>query len=117
MERTDEVLRVGELEVRPADYVARAGARTLFLSLRELELLTVLARRAGCVVTREELHESVWGRPRGRNDRCVDVYVSKLRAKLARALPDRTYIHTHFGLGYRLESEPSRPFHKSLTTR
>lgn len=40
-----------------------------------------------------------------RNDRSVDVFVHKLRRKLERASPDWRYVHTHFGIGYRLAGE------------
>ena len=43
----------------------------------------------------------------------MDVYVHKLRAKLAVALPGWGFIHTHFGFGYRFQPEPSHPFHRS----
>ena len=39
-------------------------------------------------------------------DRSVDVFVRKLRAKLQRQSPGWSYIHTHFGIGYRFEPEP-----------
>ena len=107
-----EVLVAGELEIRPSEHLARARGRTLSLSVRELELLAALARREGRIVAREELYETVWGAPLRGQDRSVDVYVHKLRTKLARALPDHRFIHTHFGFGYRLEPEPSHPFHK-----
>ena len=112
-----EVLIAGELEIRPAEHVARAGGRTLSLSVRELELLAALARREGRIVPREELYETVWGAPMRGADRSVDVYVHKLRTKLARAVPQCGFIHTHFGFGYRFEREPSQLFHKSGTTR
>jgi DNA-binding winged helix-turn-helix (wHTH) protein len=38
-------------------------------------------------------------------DRSVDVYVRKLRVKLEAALPEWSFIHTHFGLGYRLAAD------------
>jgi DNA-binding response OmpR family regulator len=47
----------------------------------------------------------------------VDVYVRKLRGKLEYALPDETFIHTHFGFGYRFHQEPSQLFHKDATRR
>ena len=47
----------------------------------------------------------------------MDVYVHKLRSKLAEALPEWTFIHTHFGFGYRFQPEPSHPFHKTGTSR
>ena len=109
-----EVLRAGELEVRPADHLALARGRALVLSVRELQLLAAMVRNKGRILAREELYTLVWGEDLRSGDRSVDVYVHKLRTKLARALPDYRFIHTHFGFGYRLEPEPSHPFHKGL---
>jgi DNA-binding response OmpR family regulator len=50
-------------------------------------------------------------------DRSVDVYVRKLRVKLEDALPDWSFIHTHFGFGYRFHREPSQLFHTGATAR
>src|SRR3954449_10908350 len=116
-ERGVEVLTAGELEIRPSEHLAHARGRALLLSVRELELLAALARREGKVITREELYESVWGAPLRGEDRSVDVYVHKLRAKLAIALPEWGFIHTHFGFGYRFQPEPSQAFHRSRTSR
>ena len=112
-----EVLRAGDLEVRPADHLALAKGRALSLSVRELELLAELVRRKGRIVPRDELYSTVWGAPLRVNDRSVDVYVHKLRSKLGRAVPECRFIHTHFGFGYRLEPEPSHPFHKGAAPR
>ena len=112
-----EVLKAGELEIRPMELLARARGRALSLSVRELELLAALARREGRIVPREELYETVWGTPLRAQDRSVDVYVHKLRTKLAAALPEWGFIHTHFGFGYRFQPEPSHPFHSSGTGR
>ena len=110
-----EVLRSDGLEVRPGEYLAIADGRVVALSLRELALLAELVRNAGRIVPREELYERVWGRPLRHSDRSVDVYVHRVRRKLAAALPGRECIHTHFGFGYRLEVERSQPFHTSAT--
>jgi DNA-binding response OmpR family regulator len=112
-----EVISVGELEIRPSEHVAVAGGRTLVLSERELKLLVALARRQDHVVPREELYSTVWRAPLREADRSVDVYVHRLRSKLASALPGWQFIHTHFGFGYRFAPEPSRPFYKSATGR
>ena len=112
-----EVIKAGELEIRPSEFLALAGGRALTLSVRELELLAALARREGKIVPREELYRTVWGVPMRAADRSVDVYVHKLRAKLANALPEWQFIHTHFGFGYRFQPEPSHPFHKTGTSR
>jgi DNA-binding response OmpR family regulator len=115
-----ETLRIGQLEIRPDEFVALCDGRPLTLAPREFALLTELARRHGRIVSREELFDAVWHRPFRRDDRSVDVYVRKLRAKLARVRPDVDYIHTHFGFGYRLEpeqsSELSRLLHNKVTT-
>jgi two-component system alkaline phosphatase synthesis response regulator PhoP len=100
-----EVLEVGPLQIVPEEHLARAEGRALMLSIRELRLLTELARRADRIVTREELFRLVWGREMRVRDRSVDVYVRKLRVKLEVALPEWSFIHTHFGLGYRLAAD------------
>jgi DNA-binding response OmpR family regulator len=96
-----EALRAGEIEIRPAEFLALAGGNPLPLTVRELQLLTALVERAGRIVSREELYRVVWGDVYRKSDRSVDVYVGKLRQKLEDALPGRQLIHTHFGFGYR----------------
>jgi DNA-binding response OmpR family regulator len=100
-----EVIAVGPLEIRPGEHLVRARGRALTLSVRELRLLTELARRVDRIVSREELFRVVWGREMKPGDRSVDVYVRKLRTKLAAVLPAWRFIHTHFGFGYRLTAE------------
>jgi DNA-binding response OmpR family regulator len=102
---SSSALTVGPLEIRPSEHLARVDGRTLTLSVRELNLLTELARRADRIVSREDLFRLVWNREMRRGDRSVDVYVRKLRVKLEAALPDWSFIHTHFGFGYRLAPE------------
>ena len=105
------VLHAGELEVHIGQGLVLASGRALTLSVREFELLVALVRRSGGIVTREELYRTVWGRPLREGDRSVDVYVSKLRAKLETAMPDRSFIHTHPGFGYRFQAQPSHDLH------
>ena len=100
----------GGLEICPNRHVAIADGHVMQLTVIELELLTQLARREGHVLRRDEIYALVWGgRLRG-DDRSVDVYIHKLRSKLARALPHWRFIHTHFGFGYRFEAEPFTAF-------
>ena len=101
-------LYAGELEIRLDEGLVLATGRALTLSVREFELLAAMAERAGAIVTRDQLYESVWGGELRPGDRSVDVYVSKLRGKLELAMPDRRFIHTHPGFGYRFQPEPSR---------
>jgi DNA-binding response OmpR family regulator len=111
-----EVLEAGPLEIFPEERLARASGRALMLSIRELRLLTELARRADRIMAREELFNLVWGREMRRGDRSVDVYVRKLRVKLDDALPAWSFIHTHFGFGYRLCAEEKHHSNDRFTT-
>ena len=95
------VFSFGPLELHPREGLASAGGVALHLSVREFGLLVELARNDGRIVRREELYEAVWGEPLRPGDRTVDVYVRRLRVKLARALPSWSFIHTHVGFGYR----------------
>jgi DNA-binding response OmpR family regulator len=101
-------LYAGELEIRLGEGLVLATGRALTLSVREFELLAAMAKRAGAILTREELYGTVWGGELRAGDRSVDVYVSKLRGKLEAAMPDRRFIHTHPGFGYRFQPQPAR---------
>ena len=58
---------------------------------------------------RPELYDARLGRPMPTRDRSVDVFVRKVRRKLPLASPGWTYVHTHFGVGYRFSPEPTPP--------
>jgi DNA-binding response OmpR family regulator len=93
------------LEIRPEEHAALVDGRPLSLTMRELQLLVTLASRPQRIMTREELFTEVWGSQPRRDDRSVDVYVSRLRAKLHEALPELQLIHTHNGIGYRFSPD------------
>jgi|SRR6478752_7704763 DNA-binding response OmpR family regulator len=95
----------GRLEIRPEEHAALVDGRPLSLTMRELQLLVTLSSHPQRIMTREELFAAVWGSPPRRDDRSVDVYVSRLRAKLGDALPETQLIHTHNGIGYRFSPD------------
>jgi DNA-binding response OmpR family regulator len=100
-------LAIGELEIRPDRFQAFVGDEALDLTRREFELLHLLAEERGQVMEREQIYQQVWGYAMAHGDRSVDVFIRKLRKKLEGASPSWTYIHTHFGIGYRFEPEPA----------
>ena len=104
MDSSPAVAAVPEvLEIVPEAMVARLGGRSVRLTVRELALLQVLERRQGRVVERHVLYDAVWGGPMPYRDRSVDVFVRKVRNKLATLAPGAQFIHTHYGIGYRFD--------------
>jgi DNA-binding response OmpR family regulator len=95
---------VGEITIRPDLYQAYAASVSLELTAREFEILHLLSQ-SDRVLRREEIYERVWGYAMAHGDRSVDVFVRKLRQKLRSASPEWSYIHTHFGVGYRFTPE------------
>jgi len=100
-----DALLAGEIEVRPDQFQAFAHGHSIDLTRREFELIQMLAAANGRVLEREEIYQRVWGYAMAHGDRSVDVFVRKLRSKLAQASPGWNYIHTHFGVGYRFAAE------------
>jgi DNA-binding response OmpR family regulator len=105
VESNSSHLAAGRLQIRPAEHAALVDGRPLSLTRRELQLLVILASHPQRIMSREELFAEVWGGQPRRDDRSVDVYISRLRAKLREALPDMRLIHTHNGLGYRFSPD------------
>jgi DNA-binding response OmpR family regulator len=104
---SSQTVYAGELEIHLGEGLVLATGQALTLSVREFDLLAAMAQRIGAIVTREELYGVVWGGDLRPGDRSVDVYVSKLRGKLEAAMPDRRFIHTHPGFGYRFQPQPA----------
>ena len=100
----DVAATIGEITIRPDLYQAYVGEHSLELTAREFEILQLLAQ-SDRVLRREEIYERVWGYAMAHGDRSVDVFVRKLRQKLRAISPSWSYIHTHFGVGYRFAPE------------
>jgi DNA-binding response OmpR family regulator len=101
-----EAIEIEELRIDPAVVQAFVEGQSAELTSTEFRLLYSLARHRGRVVTRDELMQQLWGRRQTRRDRTVDVFVRKLREKIDRRAPRHTFIHTRYGVGYKLEPEP-----------
>jgi DNA-binding response OmpR family regulator len=99
-------LMAGELEIRADQFQAFVRSTSVDLTRREFEVLQLLAQAKGKVLQREEIYQAVWGYAMAHGDRSVDVFIRKVRQKLEQASPGWSYIHTHFGVGYRFDPEP-----------
>src|SRR5437660_12301438 len=76
-------LRVGDLRLHLASHEVYRGARLIELSVRELMLLKVLMREPGRVFTRTELCERVWEHEHEYDTKLVEVFIGRLRKKIA----------------------------------
>ena len=105
----EQALEFPGLRIDPAQHRAfllgsEGVATDARLTRTEFRLLHQLARNAGRVLSRDELHQRVWDVPYRHRDRTVDVFVRKLREKLDRR-STFAYVHTHYGVGYRFGAE------------
>ncbi len=98
--RTAECLVAGPLVMWPEQRRAEWRGRPLGLTSTEYNLLEVLARNAGKVVSKSDLSESGLGRPLERFDRSIDVHMSSLRHKIGSREDGTSPIQTVFRQGY-----------------
>ena len=95
----DERLAAGDIELDPAGFTARRGARDLALTRREFELLQLFVRHPGEVLDRRRLHEEVWRYTFDPGTNVTDVFVGYLRRKLE-ADGEPRVLHTVRGVGF-----------------
>jgi two-component system copper resistance phosphate regulon response regulator CusR len=102
--KTQETIRMADLEIDLLRHRASRAGQKLDLTSKEFVLLTLLARRAGEVLSRTLIAESVWDMNFDSNTNVVDVNVRRLRSKVDDPYPVKL-IHTVRGTGYVLEAE------------
>jgi len=98
--RPPEILRIGDIELDPATRTVCHAGQPVELTSVEFNLLEVLLREAGRVVTREQLVSAVLSRKFSPFDRSIDMHVSKVRKKLGDMNGDEEHIKTVRGVGY-----------------
>ena len=101
-ERNDALYRCGQLTVDPASHTVLVGDREVALTQKEFEVLCLLLKNKGRVLSRERLIEDVWGYAFTGESRTVDVHVRTLRQKLGEA---GACIETVRGYGYKIGRE------------
>lgn len=93
-----ELLEAGGIKIDENQHTVFAGNQQLFLTVKEFDLLVLLIKNRGNVLTREHLLESVWGLSSEIESRTVDVHIRTLRAKLGEYEKN---IETIRGVGYK----------------
>src|ERR1700760_3221106 len=102
--RTEETIRMADLEIDLLRQRATRAGQRLDLTSKEFLLLTLLARRAGEVLSRTLIAESVWDMNFDSDTNVIDVNVRRLRAKVDEPFPLKL-IHTVRGAGYVMECD------------
>ena len=100
------LLRLADLELDLARRRAQRGGRRLDLTAKEFNLLALLLRRQGQVLSRTTLAEQVWDMNFDSDTNVIEVAVRRLRSKLDDPY-DTKLLHTVRGMGYVLESRPA----------
>jgi DNA-binding response OmpR family regulator len=107
--RRGEAIELEELRIDPRSVQAYVDGESAGLTATEFRLLYALALERGRVVTRDELLQRIWGRRQSGRDRTVDVFVRRLRDKIDRRRARHVFLHTRYGVGYKLEAAPRPP--------
>jgi DNA-binding response OmpR family regulator len=95
-----DVLRFGRLEIDLAGRVARLDGRDCDLTAHQFELLTVLARAPGRVLSRDQIMDALKGHPLEAFDRSIDVHISRIRAAIEDDPKNPRRVLTVRGAGY-----------------
>ncbi|MHB8961291.1 MAG: winged helix-turn-helix domain-containing protein, partial [Candidatus Limnocylindrales bacterium] len=96
-------LEAGRVRMDVERHVVTVDGDPISLPLKEFELLELLLRNAGRVLTRGQIIDRVWGADYVGDTKTLDVHVKRLRAKLEPDPGNPSFLVTVRGLGYKLE--------------
>jgi len=100
----EPVLEAGPVRMDVERHVVAVDGEAVALPLKEFDLLELLLRNAGRVLTRMQLIDRVWGSDYVGDTKTLDVHVKRLRAKIEPDPANPQYLLTVRGLGYKLEA-------------
>ena len=103
-ETSEPIFRSGDLEVDLTDRTVKMRGEPIRLTATEYELLRILVRHAGKVVTQRQLLKEVWGPHAVEESQYLRVFIGQLRKKLERQPAQPELIQTEAGVGYRLKT-------------
>ncbi|MES2767867.1 MAG: response regulator [Bdellovibrionota bacterium] len=101
----EAVIQIGKLAVDLSGHIVKVDGQEVKLSATEYDILKVLVKNAGKIVTHRMLLKEVWGPNSIEHTQYLRVYVGQLRKKLQRNDNIPELISTETGIGYRLISE------------
>lgn len=98
-------IRFSGLSIDPGARVVQTAGGPIELPPKEFDLLLLLARNQGRVLTKQRIYEEVWGEPYAYDDSTIMAIVSRLRKKIEPDQSHPSYIQTVRGIGYRFSRE------------
>lgn len=98
-------IRFSGLSIDPGARVVQTAGGPIELPPKEFDLLLLLARNQGRVLTKQRIYEEVWGEPYAYDDSTIMAIVSRLRKKIEPDQSHPSYIQTVRGVGYRFSRE------------
>jgi two-component system response regulator RegX3 len=104
-ESGDGVLEVGPVRMDVERHTVTVDGEPVSLPLKEFDLLELLLRNAGRVLTRGQLIDRVWGADYVGDTKTLDVHVKRIRAKIEPDPGSPQYLLTVRGLGYKLADD------------
>lgn len=105
IEYNDKIYKFGDISIDFQKHEVIKNNKKLELTLKEFELLEVLIKNKGRVMTRDFLLDKIWGYEYIGETRTVDVHIRHLRQKLEEDDKNPKYIETIRGIGYRFNFE------------
>ena len=104
VELVPDVVEAGGVRMDVERHEVAVGGQPVKLALKEFELLEMLLRNAGRVMTRGQLIDRIWGADYVGDTKTLDVHVKRLRAKLEPDPGNPAHLLTVRGLGYKFEA-------------
>ena len=104
VELLPDTLEAGPVRMDVERHVVTVGGAEIRLPLKEFELLEMLLRNTGRVLTRGQLIDRIWGADYVGDTKTLDVHVKRLRSKLEKDPSNPSHLVTVRGLGYKFEA-------------
>lgn len=97
-----KIIRLGELQINSGRREVYCSGKNIHLTDREFDLLWLLAKNACQIISRDEIHRSLYKREYNGYDRSIDIYISRIRQKIGDNPHNPRHLKTIRGAGYLL---------------
>ncbi|KAA8752886.1 response regulator transcription factor [Priestia megaterium] len=97
-----EIIQIGDLEINPSTRLVFVRGQEIRLTPKEFDILELLARHKGTVMSMGKIYEAVWQADALKSDSTVMVHITKIREKIEDNPKKPIYIKTIWGVGYRI---------------